>query len=208
MKVFGKQKVANLLGFSIPVCNNDPLQVHLLNKSGDGNASALVRALIQAQTWEKVGTDNQDREALSSVDDATIALRIKRLVMAPRSEAGFAKNKITTTIVEFLPGIISIWKVRRGSIVISSIGWCGKGLPPNSPELPPHLVQVDAKEVAFGDSYNIRLVITKRKFCKVGQGLLVAGCHIDQLDGDAGAITPAAALWKKTQPPRVAACSC
>ena len=115
-----------------------------------------------------------------------------------------------------------IWKVHRGNIqsrvdiprpssaaiFICSIGWGDKGLPSNGPELPPHLVQVDALEVAFGDSNNIWHVITKGKLSKVGQGLLVADCHIDQLDGDAGAITLAAALWKKTQLPRVAACSC
>ena len=116
---------------------------------------------------------------MGSVDDATIALRIKRLVMAPSSEAGFAKNKLSTTIVKFLPGIISIWKVRRGNIIICSICWCGKGLPSNSPELPPHLVQVAAKQVAFSDRYNIRLIVTKRQFCKVGQGIFVTGSHID-----------------------------
>ena len=99
--------------------------------------------------------------------------------MAPSSEAGLAENKLSTTVVKFIPGIILIRKVSRGMIIISSIGWCGKGLPSNSPELPPHLVQVAAKKVAFSDSYNIRLVVTKRQFCKVGQGLLVTGCHID-----------------------------
>ena len=40
---------------------------------------------------------------MGSVDDATIALRIKRLVMAPSSEAGLAENKLSTAVVKFLP---------------------------------------------------------------------------------------------------------
>ena len=115
-----------------------------------------------------------------------------------------------------------IWKVHRGNIqrrvdiprpgsaaiVIRSIGWGDKGLPSNGPELPPHLVQVDALEVAFGDSNNIWHVITKGKLSKVGQGLLIADCNINQLGGDAGAITLAAVLWMLTQHPLVAEGSC
>ena len=115
-----------------------------------------------------------------------------------------------------------IWKVHRGNIQSRvdiprpssaaifncSIGWGDKGLPSNGPELPPHLVQVDALEVAFGDSNNIWHVITKGKLSKVGQGLLIADCYINQLDGDAGAITLAAALRMMMQTHRVPAGSC
>ena len=62
--------------------------------------------------------------------------------------------------------------------------------------------------MALSDSNDIGLVITKSKLGKIGQGLLVADCHIDQLDGDAGAITLAAVLWMMTQRPLVAEGSC
>ena len=78
------------------------------------------------------------------------------------------------------------------AIFICSIGWGDEGLPSNGLELPPHLIQVDALEVALGDSNDIGHVITKGQLSKIGQGLLVANCNIYQLDGDAGAITPTA----------------
>ena len=77
------------------------------------------------------------------------------------------------------------------------MGRGSEGFPANGLELPPHLVQVDALEVALSDSHDVGHVIPKGQLCKVGQGLLVANCNINQLDGDAGAacaITPAAVL--------------
>ena len=189
MKVFGHQRVANLFRLPIPVSNFNPLKVHFLNKGGNGYAPVLVRALIQTQAWQKVSANNQDRKALGSVDDAPIALRLQRLVMAPSSEAGLAKNELSSTVVKLLPGIIMVRKVNRRVIVVSSKGWCGKSFPPHCPELPPNLVQVGSQEMAFSDRNNVGNFVTKGQLGKVCQGLLVANCNIEQLDADAAGIT-------------------
>ena len=103
---------------------------------------------------------------------------------------------------------VDIPRPRSAAIMICSIGWGDKGLPSNGLELPPHLIQVDALEVAFSDSNDIRHVITKGELGKIGQGLLVADSYINQLDGDAGVITLAAALQKMMQTHQVPAGSC
>ena len=178
MKVFGHQRAANLFRLPIPVSNYNPLKVHFLNKGGNGYAPVLVRALIQTQAWQKVSANNQNRKALGSVDDAPIALRLQRLVMAPSSEAGLAKNELSTAVVRLLPGIINR-KASRGMIIISSKGWCGKGFPSNCPELPSNLVQVGSQEVALSDRNNVGHFFTKGQFGEICQGFLIADSHIE-----------------------------
>ena len=84
-KVFGQHGVANLLRFSVPIRYDNPFHAHLLNQSGNGSAPALVWVLVQAEARQKISTDHENGEALGSVDDATITLRFKRLVMPPNS---------------------------------------------------------------------------------------------------------------------------
>ena len=91
------------------------------------------------------------------------------------------------------------------------MGRGGKGFPANGLELPPHLVQVDALEVALGDSHDVGHVIPKGQLCKVGQGFLVANCNIDELYGDAcaaGTTTPTAVQWWRMQTLQLPAGSC
>ena len=46
--------------------------------------------------------------------------------------------------------------------------------------------------MALSGSDDVRLVFPKGKLRKIGQGLRIANSDIDQVNGDAGGITPAA----------------
>ena len=48
-------------------------------------------------------------------------------------------------------------------------------------------------------SYNVRLVFPKGKLSKIGQGLLVADCHVEELNGDSGEVTLADGLNQPRQ---------
>ena len=63
-------------------------------------------------------------------------------------------------------------------------------------ELPPNLIQVGSLEVALRDRNNVGHVVAKGQLGKICQGLLVADCHIEQLDVDAAVITLTAVLQK------------
>ena len=107
--------------------------------------------------------------------------------------------------MELLPlKLICLQGLWESTLPFRSNSWGSKGLPSNGPELPPHLIQVHALKVAFGDRHDIGLVLPLGKLGKIGQSLLVANCHIDKLDGDAGHITLAAGQWRKMQRPQVA----
>ena len=92
MQIFSEHGVGNLNRLTIPICNDNPLQVHFFDQGSNGGASPLVRALVQAKAREKVSTNDQNTEALGSVDNATITMRIQRLVVAPCSKARLAQN--------------------------------------------------------------------------------------------------------------------
>ena len=120
--------------------------------------------------------------------------------MSPGSEAWFAQQKFPTTVVKFLSVLLTIHRVTFGAILpFHSAGWGSKGLPTDRLELPPHLIQEDPSKVALSGSDDVRLVFPKGKLRKIGPSLRITNSDIDQVNGDAGGITPAAG-WKKTTP--------
>ena len=114
--------------------------------------------MVQPNARKKIGTDHKDGESLGSVDNATIALRIVRLIMAPYSEARFAKKQFSTAVV--VSFLLLFLDIKGNTFLICSNCRGDKCLPPNRSELPPHLIKVETLEVALGDRYHIRLVFS------------------------------------------------
>ena len=91
IEISSKEGVADLLRFSVPISNYNPLKVHFCNQHGDVGASALVGTLVQTKTRKEVRTHHKDRKALSSVHNASVALGFRRLVVTPSSKTRFAQ---------------------------------------------------------------------------------------------------------------------
>ena len=130
---------------------------------------------------------------MSSVHHTSETLGIWRLVVSPGRKARFAQQKFPATVMKFLSVLFIIHRVAWETILpFRSTCWGSECLPTNRLKLPPNLVEESSSKVALSDSDDVGLVVPKGKLRKVGQGLRITDCDIDQVDGNTGGITPVA----------------